>query len=164
MFKEIVTNEKLVDLVVWLLNHSDSQYDAMTVGMNVGVERPFMFMQYLVVLDDLSIVNVVEGDDKLLISLNNDSDIVKAIKTIRDEIERTVPISKASMNALSLISGELPKGFVTEEQKDNIIDRIKQYSDIDEEDPMGAIVKMKLAKLDADGELENFIKFIEDLE
>ena len=68
------------------------------------------------------------------------------------------------MNALSLISGELPKGFVTEEQKDNIIDRIKQYSDIDEEDPLGAVVKAKLAHLDADGELENFIKFIEDLE
>ena len=164
MFKEIVTNEKLVDLVVWLLNHSDSQYDAMTVGMNVGIKRPFMFMQYLVILDDLSIVNVVEGEEKLLVSLNNDSEIVKAIKTIRDEIEKTIPISKASMNALSLISGRIPKGFVTEEQKDDIIDRIKQYSDIDEKDPLGAIVKMKLAKLEADGELENFIKFIEDLE
>ena len=164
MFKEIVTNEKLVDLVVWLLNHSDRQYNAMTVGMNVGIERPFMFMQYLVILDDLNIVDVKEGEDKLLISLNNDSDTVKAIKTIRDEIETEIPISKASMNALSLISGDIPKGFITENQKDKIVKTIKEYSNIDDEDPMGAVVKAKLAHLDADGELENFIKFIEDLE
>lgn len=174
MFKEIIGNEKMMNLVNWLLCHPDKEYSAMVIGMATGLKSPSQFVHYLVILDECGVVNVRQDREEMIlyVSLNRNSALTQAFADIRDLIEEKIASSELAMDAIERVkfSDELSgielsdiKEALDDDDKEEIINKIKNYEDLDEDNPSEFFIKSRIAKIDAEGNLENFISFIENL-
>lgn len=174
MFKEIIGNEKMMNLVNWLLCHPDKEYSAMVMGMATGLKNPAQFVHYLVILDECGMVNVRQDKEEMIlyVSLNKNNELTQAFVDIRDLIEEKITSSELAMDAIEraksfndLSDIELSdiKEALDDDDKEEIINKIKNYDKLDEDNPNEFFIKSKIAKIDAEGNLENFISFIENL-
>ena len=77
-------NIKILTIVLWLLEHN-SEYTASLMEEELDL-NVFTLIKYLHLLDTLDICDVTpdEFSDELFVTVNEDSDIVRAFETIED--------------------------------------------------------------------------------
>ena len=77
-------NTKILSIVLWLVKHR-GEYTASLMQDELGI-NVFTLVKYLHLLNTLDVCNVtpVELSDELFVTVNENSDIVKAFKTIED--------------------------------------------------------------------------------
>lgn len=77
-------NIKILSIVLWLIEHK-GEYTASLMQEELGL-NVFTLVKYLHLLNTLGVCEVtpVELSDELFITVNEDSDIVKAFETIED--------------------------------------------------------------------------------
>lgn len=174
MFEKIITNEKIMNVVEWFLSHPDGKYNAMTVGMNTGILSPSEFVLYLVLLDECDIINVDKDFDEeiLRVSLNRYSLITQSLIELRNLLEDELSTNELALSALYRIDmmnmindvdvSDL-SNMLSDEEKESLIETVKNYQDLDEDDIANHYIKSRISKLVDDGKLEEFIEFIQDL-
>ena len=174
MFEKIITNEKLMNVVEWLLSHPDGEYNAMTIGMNTGVTSPSEFVLYLVLLDECDIINVNKDmeEEILRVSLNRYGIITQTLIDLRNLLEDELSTNELALGALYRLdmmktindvdTSDLSK-ILDEEEKESILETVKNYQDLDDDNFGDSYIKTRLRELEEEGRLEEFIEFIQDL-
>ena len=174
MFEKIITNEKIMNVVEWFLSHPDGEYNAMTVGMNTGILSPSEFVLYLVLLDECDIINVNKDLDEeiLRVSLNRYSLITQSLIELRNLLEDELSTNELALSALYRIDmmnmindideSEL-SNMLNDEEKESLIQTVKNYQELDEDDITNHYIKSRISKLADDGKLEEFIEYIQNL-
>lgn len=174
MFEKIITNENIMNVVEWFLSHPDGEYNAMTVGMNTGIISPSEFVLYLVLLDECDIINVNKDlDEKILrVSLNRYSLITQSLIELRNLLEDELSTNELALSALYRIdmmkaindidASDL-SDMLNNEEKESLIETVKNYQDLDDDDITNHYIKSRISELADEGRLEEFIEFIQDL-
>lgn len=174
MFEKIITNENIMNVVEWFLSHPDGEYNAMTVGMNTGIISPSEFVLYLVLLDECDIINVNKDlDEKILrVSLNRYSLITQSLIELRNLLEDELSTNELALGALYRIDmmeaindidvSDL-SDMLNSEEKESLIETVKNYQDLDDDDITNHYIKSRISELADEGRLEEFIEFIQDL-
>lgn len=174
MFEKIITNDKIMNVVEWFLSHPDGEYNAMTVGMNTGITSPSEFVLYLVLLDECDIINVNKDLDEevLRVSLNRYSLITQSLIELRNLLEDELSTNELALTALYRIDmmnmiDDIDESdlsdMLNDEEKESLIETVKNYQDLDDDDITNHYIKSRISKLADEGRLEEFIKFIQDL-
>ncbi len=175
MFEKIITNDRIMNVVEWFLSHPDGEYNAMTVGMNTGILSPSEFVLYLVLLDECDIINVNKDlDEKTLrVSLNRYSLITQSLIELRNLLEDELSTNELALSALYRI--DMMKAIddvdvsdlsdmLSEEEKESLIETVKNYQDLDDDDDIANhYIKSRISNLADEGKLEEFIEFIQEL-
>ncbi len=174
MFEKIITNDRIMNVVEWFLSHPDGEYNAMTVGMNTGILSPSEFVLYLVLLDECDIINVNKDlDEKTLrVSLNRYSLITQSLIELRNLLEDELSTNELALSALYRI--DMMKAIddvdvsdlsdmLSEEEKESLIETVKNYQDLDDDDIANHYIKSRISNLADEGKLEEFIEFIQEL-
>lgn len=154
MFEKIMLNQNLMRIAVWLLDHQNKSYNAWIIAESSGVEDPETFIACIVVLEEIGFisVSVIDEEDSLKVRVNKEASVTLGFETIRNNIDRQSNNPKF-VQALMKLDDEI--------NYDYIIDTIKNYKNIGEDSISNMIIKSKLSRLDDEGRLEDFIKFVE---
>ena len=90
MFEKFMKNENCVKILMWILNHSPSDYEAAIISYDSEVFSPEEFITVTIILNELGIVTVDETQsDSLRILINDDSDKIEvtSIEQVRELVK-----------------------------------------------------------------------------
>ena len=174
MFKRLCANENLMTLLDWMLEHSMGEYTASNIQMFTKIYDTEEFVKLLHLLYTLGICNVTVDNDveELFVEVNQDSELTQAFKTIKDGID----IKSFENPEVALVLDRIDEAWdsvianIMSDPEININDLInecKNYKDIDidsETDESKIEFYNRMKELDDEGDLENLIAFLEDLE
>lgn len=174
MFKRLCANEDLMTLLDWMLEHSMGEYTASNIQMFTKIYDTNEFVKLLHLLYTLGICEVTVDNDveELFVEVNQDSELTQAFKTIKDTIELKAFEKPEVGLVLDKIDEEMDSiiARIISDPDINIqdlIDECKNYKDIDietETDESKIEFYHRLKELDDEGDLDNLISFLEDLE
>lgn len=179
MFQELMSDEFFRTILFWLMNHSVGDYDAAIIAYDCGILDVPRFTAYLVLLNELGIIEVdegVSGEESLRIIFNEDSLLIQSLKNTKNAFEEEFyRNSNACAAYVSLKSDIFENSIIdmnsfidtlAEGDIDKFINVIQNYKNMEiSDDPF---IKMaqeelinKLSQIDEMGRLDELVEMLQ---
>lgn len=163
MFGKVITDERCMKMLNWMLIHPDEEYTGTMLAIASDAENNIDFVHRLIVLSECGILNVDSSSGEYLnITLNNDSEIVQYFKEIRKDMEYKILSSHKAIQAIDLFDFEKDMQDMVYNSLDveYVINQVNNYENLSDEGMEGEI-KKEVQKLKDEGRYEEFLEFLE---
>ena len=158
MFERFIKNENCMKILFWLINHSVADYEASLIAFDCGIHEVGVFMTTAVILQELKIIVIDDSADTLRIMLNEDCEFVKKFVEMKELFDEEA-YSSSEVSAAFVALGEFSQStsssitnmignrlidamlseideYKTNDNKENLDERLLKYKQLDEEDDL----------------------------
>ena len=166
MFEKFLNTPDCMKILSWMLNHPDGEYSAAIVGIECEMTDMFRYMGIISVLEGTGFVKINELSEEVMMSLNKDESIVQLLMHLKDEFNDKAFHSEHVSSSLAYLHSESLRRIVDAEMlsnfdADDIVDRCKNYKELDLSDKFNKDIYKLCEKLEETGEYEEFIEKLE---
>ena len=170
MFGKFINQPQCMRVLGWFLDHPNDEYTASIIGLECESPDVTTFIAVVSVLEGVSLINVNEDSEELLLSFNKDSSISQLLCHFKDEFNDIAFRTEAVSPALSYLNSTHFKSIIDAEVvsqmiKDNSVDlleKCRNYKDLDRTNPVDEEIYKICKQLEADGAYEGFLEYLEN--
>ena len=163
-------NENCVKILMWILNHSPSDYEAAIISYDSEVFSPEEFITVTIILNELGIVTVDETQsDSLRILINDDSELYQKFMELKNMFDERVYKSSdacAAFCSLDKFNTDVSALFSKENLKETagtMLSELEEYKALSSDDEIPDEY-LRYQVIDKDGQLEEFEEFLRRFE